>query len=395
MNLFKRRKNVGESTLTVRMWQFTGSTIVNLFVFLLLTAYLSPLAYMLVTSVKVPTPAQLVDSQAPLYPAVVPLYTYQGKLHIILQVPTKDGIKEWAIITPRRTSAEFVDPQNPDVGLIHWDGNWRQLKKVYRFQISFGAFASLFEGDRTPTIPQAMANTLWVALISEVGVLVSSVAVAYGFSRFRIPGGKWLFFLLIATILIPDAITLVPTYSSNIKLLNWLPGQPFGEFITTAIWPKIVDAMTFLHIPIPVSMPWVWLPLIAPHFFANAIYVFLLRQNFKSIPRDLDEAAMMDGAGPWRILFWIIIPQSIPTIATVALLHFFYSWNEARNAGLYLSIRPDLWPISSQVAASGDYFFTVEGAQAAALLLLIIPVAVLFLFQRFFMNDMVVTGLEK
>lgn len=390
-----RLKNLGESRLTVRLWEFTGSAVLNLFIFLLLAAYLSPMAYMLVTSIKEPTPVQLQDSQAPLYPNVVVLYTYQGSLHTVLKVPTQDGIKEWAIITPRRTYAEFIDPQNPQAGLIHWDGNWRQLEKVYRFEISFKAFASLFEGERVPTMPQAMANTFWVMLISEIGVLASSIAVAYGFSRFRIPGGRWLFFLLIATILIPDVITLVPTYSSNINLLRWLPGQPFAQFIATAIWPKLFAAMTFLHIPFPADTPWPWLPMIAPHFFASAVYVFLLRQNFKSIPRDLDEAAMIDGAGPLGILFRIIIPQSIPVITTVALLHFFYIWNEVRNVGLYLSTRRDLWPISSQVSASGDYFATMEGTQAAALLLLIIPVLVLFLSQRFFMNDMVVTGLEK
>lgn len=389
MNPFKRKKNLGESKLTVHMWQFAGSAILNLFIFLLLTAYLSPLAYMLVTSGK--ESSQLQDSLAPLYPAINPTYMYKGSPHTVLNVPTKDGIKEWAIITPRRTYAEFIDPQNPKAGLIHWDGNWRALEKTYHFEFSFKAFAAIF-----PAMPIPTSNTLWVALISEIGVLVSSIAVAYGFSRFRIPGGKWLFFLLIATILIPDVITLVPTYSNNIKLLNWLPNQPFAQFITTAIWPKIVDAMTFIHIPFPSSTPWPWLPLIAPHFFANAVYVFLLRQNFKSIPRDLDEAAMIDGAGPLRILFWIIIPQSIPTIATVALLHFFYSWNEARNASLYLSTRPDLWPISFQIQTSLGYAPGYEGVtQAAALLLLIVPVAVLFISQRFFMNDMVVTGLEK
>lgn len=390
---FLRPKNVGESTLMVRMWQFTGTSVLNLFMFLLLTSYLSPLAYMLVTSVK--ESAQLQDSQAPIYPAIVPMYIYKGRPHMTLKVPTKDGIKEWAIITPRRTYAEFIDPKNPDAGLIRWEGNWRSLEKAYHFELSFAAFQTVLGANRKPTMPQAMANTLWVALISEIGALISSVAVAYGFSRFRIPGGRWLFIVLVATILIPNVVTLVPTYAAYIKLLNWLPNEPLPQFFTTSIWPKIYDAMTFLHIPIPAYAPWVWIPLIAPHFFANAVYVFLLRQNFKSIPRDLDEAAMMDGAGPMRILFSIIIPQSIPAIATVALLHFFYSWNEARISGLYLVTRPDMWPISTQVMSSGSRIATAEGAQVAALLLLIVPVVVLFLFQRFFMNDMIVTGLEK
>ena len=157
----------------------------------------------------------------------------------------------------------------------------------------------------------------------------------------------------------------------------------------------MTEFAAFIHIPVPTSTPWAWLPLIAPHFFASAIYVFLLRQNFKSIPRDLDEAAMIDGAGPLRILFWIIVPQSIPVISTIALLHFFYIWNELRTAALYLGTRPDMRTISFQIQTVQTRSFTPEVLQAGALLLLIIPVIVLFVFQRFFMNDMVITGLEK
>lgn len=160
MNLFKFKKNVGESTLTVRMWQFTGSAIVNLFVFLLLTAYLSPLAYTLVTSFK--EKEQLQDSHSPIYPAINPLYIYEGRPRTTLLVPTKDGIKEWAIITPRRTYAEFIDPKNPEAGLIRWEGNWRGLEKAYHFELSFKALAAAL-----PTFPQPIANTLWVAIISE------------------------------------------------------------------------------------------------------------------------------------------------------------------------------------------------------------------------------------
>ena len=371
MKLFKRRKNVGESTLTLRLWEFTGSAIINLVIFAVVAAYLSPLAYMFVTAVK--AEGQLGDSQAPLYPAINPQYTYQGSAYPVMNVPTADGVKQWAIVTKRRTYAEFIDPQHPEKGLIHWDGNWYGLKRAYQFSVSFQAFNDLW---KPANIPQAMANTLWIAAISEIGVLLSSIAVAYGFSRFRIPGGKWLFFMLIATILIPESITLIPTYMTFTRLINWLPSLPFLKF--------------------PFPVPWPWLPLIAPHFFSSAIFVFLLRQNFKSIPRDLDEAAMLDGAGPLRILVSIIVPQSIPVIATVALLHFFYIWNELRNASLYLLTSPTLRPISYSLQTAATFTGVPQAAlQASALLLMIVPVVVLFVFQRFFMQDMVVTGLEK
>jgi multiple sugar transport system permease protein len=357
MNLFKSGKTSGAPTLTLRLWEFTGSALLNLFVFILLAAYLSPLAYMFVTSVK--GPAQLQDSKAPLYPAINPQYKYEGQDYPVMTVPTADGDKQWAMVTRRRTYAEFIDPQNPGAGLIHWDGNWRALQKAYTYSVTFDVFPSLWKSSK---IPEAMINTLIIAAITEVGVLLSSIAVAYGFSRFRIPGGKWLFFLLIATILIPDSITLIPTYFMFVRVLPWNG---------------------------------TWYPLIVPHFFASAIFVFLLRQNFKSIPRDLDEAAMIDGAGPLRILTSIIIPQSIPTITTVALLHFFYIWNELRAASLYLGIAPDKRTISFSIQSTQALNFTPEVLQASAILMMIVPVIVLFVCQRFFMRDMVVTGLEK
>ena len=138
-----------------------------------------------------------------------------------------------------------------------------------------------------------------------------------------------------------------------------------------------------------------WLPLIAPHFFGSAILIFLLRQNFKSIPRDLDEAAMLDGAGPLRILISVILPQSIPVVVTVALLHFFYIWNETRLSSLYLGIAPHKQLISFAVQRNQTYFFTPEVLMVGAMVVMIVPVIVLFLSQRFFMQDMIVTQIEK
>jgi multiple sugar transport system permease protein len=210
--------------------------------------------------------------------------------------------------------------------------------------------------------PRFLRNTLFIVVLGEIGILCSSIAVAYGFSRFRIPGGRFLFFLLIATIVIPDSITLVPSFVLFTRILPWN-----GTFY----------------------------PLIVPAFFGSAIYIFLLRQNFRSIPRDLDEAAMLDGAGPLRTLISIIIPQAIPAIVTVALLFFFNTWNELRMASLYLGTRPDLQTMAFTGQAFTTYGFTPEVLQTSAVLLMAVPLIILFLSQRFFMQDMVVTGIEK
>src|SRR6185295_13451085 len=95
--------------------------------------------------------------------------------------------------------------------------------------------------------------------------------------------------------------------------------------------------------------PWSWVPLIVPHFFGSAVFIFLLRQNFLSIPRDLDEAAMLDGAGPLQILTQVILPQSIPVVMTVAMLHFFYMWNEFRISSLYMGLNYDFWLLAPRL----------------------------------------------
>ena len=261
---------------------------------------------------------------------------------------------------PGRQSSEFIDPSNPEAGPIVWKGSWRTLKAVYQFKPTMDNYKEFLGVTK---IPLLFKNTLIVAFISEIGVLFSSIAVAYGFSRFRIPGVKYIFLLLIATIMIPSNITLVPTYYLfSGHMLDWNG---------------------------------TWLPLIVPHFFGSAVLIFLLRQNFKSIPRDLDEAAMLDGAGPLRILISVILPQSIPVVTTVALLHFFYIWNETRLSSLYLGISPHLQMVSFGIQRSQSFFFTPEALMVGALVVMIIPVIVLFLSQRFFMQDMIITQIEK
>ena len=112
--------------------------------------------------------------------------------------------------------------------------------------------------------PKLLFNTLFLAIVGTIGTVISCTLVAYGFARFRSLGRGLLFTLLLATIFLPAAVTLIPTYTIFVKL-GWVG---------------------------------TWLPLLVPTFFANAYDVFLIRQYMLTIPRDLDEAASIDGAGP-------------------------------------------------------------------------------------------------
>jgi multiple sugar transport system permease protein len=186
--------------------------------------------------------------------------------------------------------------------------------------------------------------------------------VAYGFSRFRFPGRNFLFLVLLSTIFLPATVTLIPTYTIFVEL-GWVG---------------------------------TWLPLLVPAFFANAYDVFLLRQYFMTLPRELDDAAKIDGAGPFRVLWSVILPQSWAVVVAVAVFHIVYTWNLYFEPLLYLSSKPDLQPIALGLARfNTQYSQQVQLVQAATLMTIVIPMIIFFLGQRFFMRGIVITGVEK
>ncbi len=116
------------SRLTLRLWDFTGTALLNLFMLIFLVAYLSPLPFMVIASL---TPRdQFLDANAPILPSERVKLQYEGKDLIVYNVPTQEGIKQWALYKPSRQSSEFVDPANVSAGTITWEGSWRTLKAV-------------------------------------------------------------------------------------------------------------------------------------------------------------------------------------------------------------------------------------------------------------------------
>ena len=192
--------------------------------------------------------------------------------------------------------------------------------------------------------------------------MASSVFVAYGFARFDFKGKNAMFMILIATIVLPIQATLVPTY---------------------ILFSRIGWTNTFL-------------PLIVPHYFANAYNVFLLRQYFMQIPRDLDEAASIDGADPLRIFWSVILPQSVPALTAVTLFHFFFAWNDFFAPLIYLVSKPELWPLSVGLQKFNALYGRQPNLiQAGALITLALPVVIFFLAQRVFIRGIVFSGVEK
>ena len=337
--------------------RYLGRASVTLFATMILTAYLLPLLYMATTAFQ--QPGQASTPGAPIWPAAPLTGTYQGQPYPIYTVTIDGGTRNLMLVEPGRESSVFVDPADTAATPITWQGRWRTLTQAWTFSPLVDNFTTVWN---QLNFPRLLFNTVAIATLSTLGAVMSSVLVAYGFARFRIPGKNILFVILIATIILPFQVTLLPTYVIFTKL-GWNG---------------------------------TWLPLIIPHFFANAYNVFLLRQYFLSIPRDLDEAAMIDGAGPFRILRSVIIPQSLPAITAVALFHFFFAWNDFFVPLLYLANKPELQPLSIGIQQYNALFATQPTLiQAAALMTMVLPVIVFLLAQRAFMRGVVITGVEK
>ncbi|TAK02698.1 MAG: carbohydrate ABC transporter permease [Chloroflexota bacterium] len=341
-----------------RMRRFAVMSAVTLVAATIVSAFLMPLGYMVATAFK--DPSQLTAIDAPLYPAAPEVFEYQGKELKVYDVPQPDGsIKAWALLQPHREDAIFIDPANPEAGEITWIGRPRTLTQHWGFSLKVDNFTTAWE---TIDFPRLFLNTFGIAGLSTLGAVLSGICVAYGFSRFRFPGRNGLFILMLATIILPFQVTLIPSYAVYLAL-GWVG---------------------------------TWWPLIIPHFFANAYNVFLLRQYFLTIPRELDEAAMIDGAGPFRILRSVIVPQAVPAIIAVTLFHFFWAWNEYFLPLVYLQGKPDLQPLAVGLARfNALYEQQPTLIQAAAIMAMALPVVLFFLAQRAFMRGVVFGGVEK
>jgi multiple sugar transport system permease protein len=184
--------------------------------------------------------------------------------------------------------------------------------------------------------------------------------VAFGFARFKFRGSKTLFLILLATMMLPSQVVLIPTF----VFFKWI-----GWYDT-------------------------FLPLIVPAFFANAWDVFLIRQFFMGIPKELDEAAKIDGCDPLRTLWSVILPQALPVVLTVTLFTMIYVWNDFFNPLIYLQ-NPNLFTVAVGLQNFSALYFNNAHLQAAgALMMMLPPVLIFFLAQRYFIQGTVVSGVK-
>jgi multiple sugar transport system permease protein len=379
MNAVISRKRATEGLKT---WLITG------FAALALALFLMPFLYMALTSLK--TDAQITEQNAPIWPVQPPTYTYTGgntntytvKVNkagtlvdetvdmnsfigqslAVYTVKLEDGTtKNLALLKGFQKGSIFIDPNNLAAEPIVWNGGfYRSLQRPWTFSPTWKNYVDMWNAIK---FPRVLLNTAMYAFTTTIGVLVSCILVAYGFSRFRFPLRDFLFMILISILFLPGTVTIIPTFYFFTRILNWNG---------------------------------TWLPLIVPAFFANPYDTFLLRQFFMTLPRELDESAMMDGASPFRILWSVIIPQSYPVIVAVTVFHIVWAWNDYFGPLIYLSTNMDAQPVSVALARfNGIYSQHPNMIQAGALLTLIIPLVLFFMAQRFFIQGIVITGVEK
>jgi len=205
-------------------------------------------------------------------------------------------------------------------------------------------------------------NTVRIALVTVLGTLLSCSLAAYAFSRLRAPGRDLIFLVLLGTMMLPYTVTMVPVFILFSRL-GWVNS---------------------------------FKPLMVPAFFGNAYYIFLLRQFFLTIPRELEQAARIDGCNSFRIYWNIVLPLSLPALATVAIFQFMDSWNDFLGPLIYLRDE------NLRTVAVGLAYFAGSsrvGPQmhlmmAAAFVALLPELLLFFLAQRFFIQGIVFTGVK-
>jgi ABC-type glycerol-3-phosphate transport system permease component len=214
--------------------------------------------------------------------------------------------------------------------------------------------------DAASDVPLAMyfGNSLLIAVANVIGVLFSSTLVAYSFARLRWPGRDMFFAIMLATVLLPSTVTLIPVF------LIWR-----DLHLTNTYWPLIV-----------------------PSFFGSPFYIFLLRQFFMGIPQDYADAARIDGANEWQIMRSIVLPLAVPALTAISVFTFISTWEDFLNPLIYID-DPNRLTMALALTQFVGSHVQDWGPLMAGVVIFILPILVLFaLAQRLILEGVTFTG---
>lgn len=291
-----------------------------------------------------------------------------GEKLALYNVKTDQGIQQLALIKILEGVGTFIDPASPDQILVYEIQQGREKIAQAIFEVSFRwqNFPDAMKRGSRATVGASFwgyfRNSLTIAFFSIIGTLVSNTPVAYAFARINFPGRDILFVMILATMMLPFQVTMIPIYLLFNDTLGW--GDTF-------------------------------LPLIIPTFFANAWDVFLLRQFFKTIPEEMCDAARVDGASEWQIFTRIVLPLSVPVLATVTVFTFLWAWNDFTGPLLFLNSPRNFTMALGLQDFQGQHTILWNQLMAAATVFTL-PIVIAFFFaQKTFIQGIKLTGSKE
>ncbi|MFN8471164.1 MAG: carbohydrate ABC transporter permease [Anaerolineae bacterium] len=238
---------------------------------------------------------------------------------------------------------------------------WTTVSSVIPQHVTWENYTNGWRGFGGISFTTFYKNSFIYATVGTIGIVFSSAVVAYGFSRIRFAGRRFWFVCLLLTLMLPAQVTIIPQYIAFSKL----------QMLNT------------------------WWPLLMPKFFGGAFFIFLFMQFIRGIPKDLDEAAFIDGCGHAGIFFRIILPLIVPALITAAIFSFYWTWEDFLTPLVYMT-NPVNYTVSLALRSFADPSAATDwGAVFAMSALTLVPVFVIFvLFQRYLVEGISTSGLK-
>jgi ABC-type glycerol-3-phosphate transport system permease component len=203
-------------------------------------------------------------------------------------------------------------------------------------------------------------NSLFMSASITIGTVMSNAIVAFAFARLRFRGSQVLFLIVLSTMMLPGQVTMIPLFILFSKL-GWVN---------------------------------TYKPLIIPSFFGSAYFIFLLRQFYATIPREMDDAARIDGCGILGLFFRIIVPMSKPALGITAIFAFSWSWNEFLGPLIYLS-KMETFPLAIALSyLRGTYRVLWSELMVVSFIAMLPPLILFFIAQRSYIQGIVITGVK-
>jgi len=328
--------------------------------------FLIPFAWMLLTAFK--SNQDVFHTPPRWLPYDTVRVEVNGEQLPLYNVKTQNGVKQLAAVKIVEGKGTFVDPANPAQTMQYeiQQGETTIAEPILHIHFNWRNFPDAMQRGSRPGIGASFwvyfKNSLIIAFFSIVGTLCSNAPVAYAFARIKFPGRDFLFVIVLATMMLPFQVTMIPLYLFFNDFLKW--GDSF-------------------------------LPLIIPTFFANAWDVFLLRQFFRTIPEEMCDAARIDGANEWQIFTRIVLPLSTPVLATITVFTFLWAWNDFTGPLLYLT-SPRNFTMALGLQDFQSQRTMVWNQLMAASVVFTVPIIIAFFFaQKTFIQGIKLTGSKE